>query len=388
MNRRYVATTIIALLGVVAFFLIRPIVNTPNWLKWLGPFSIAALVTCALIPSLRWLAVRTGLVDEPNERKVHEGSVPLVGGIAIYTGFLAANLVYGYHTQSPQVLAIMIALAPLLIIGVLDDIRDLPASLKLLVQMVAAAIVIAAGVRITFLPATWWGGTLEIAITALWLLGLTNAINFLDGLDGLATSLTMVATAAFGLVALQTGQEFFLLLCAVLCGACAGFLPFNFRRKPASTFLGDAGATLLGFSLASIAIVGEWGGGPGGITVDIVVPLLILGVPIFDTTFITVTRIANGKIRTLKQWLEYTGRDHIHHRLLNIGLNRFDAVGFICVLACVLSLSAIILKNATGLLAMLSLFQGVIILTIIGRFMLFVENHSAIGNRSTDGPIE
>lgn len=387
MNRRQISATVAALVALVAFFLIRPLVNTPDWLNWLGPFSLAGIVAFALIPPLCWFAKQRGLLDEPNDRKKHEGAIPLVGGIAIYIGFLTTILVYGYYVESLAVRAIMIALAPLLLIGILDDIRELPASLKLLVQLVAAAIVIAAGIRVTFLPAVWWGDALEIAITTVWLLGLTNAINFLDGLDGLATSLTMVATAAFCLVAVQTGQEFFLLLCAALCGACAGFLPYNFRRTPATAFLGDAGATLLGFSLASIAIVGEWGG-VNGITVDIVVPLLILGVPIFDTTFITLTRIADGRIRNFKQWLEYTGRDHIHHRLLNIGLNRFDTVGFICVISIVLALSAITLKNATGLLAILSLFQGVIILTIIGRFMLFVENRSAIGNGRADGPIE
>lgn len=387
MNHRYLAATVTALLVIILFFLLRPVIDLPGWLIWLGPFSISAAVAFAVMPTLLWISRKIGLIDLPNERKMHEGAIPLVGGITIYLGFLSAYFLYGYILHNPAITAVTIALLPLVVIGVADDLWDIPATVKLLVQLFAAAIVILSGIKLTFLPAGWWGNLLEIVITVIWLIGLTNAINFLDGIDGLATSITVIAAAAFGMVALQTGQQLFLLPCAALCGACIGFLPYNFRRKPAAAFLGDAGATLLGFSLASIAIIGEWGG-PGGITLDIVVPLLILGVPIFDTTFITLTRIADGRIRTFKEWLEYTGRDHIHHRLQNLGLDRYDTVGFICIISMVLAISAITLKDATGHLAILSLLQGVIILTIVGRFMIFVENRSSVVKRSADGSPE
>ena len=367
--------TIASVFLVVAYILLAPHVETVEWLNWLGPFSLAAVVTFGVMPPLLWLAGRCGLVDRPDARKHHAGEIPLVGGIAIFAGFLSTNIQYGYYETSPEVRAVVLALALLLVVGVLDDRLDLSAAWKLLAQLAAAAIVIAGGVQVTFLPAVWWGDLLELVVTAVWLIGLTNALNFLDGIDGLATSLTLVAVLAFGVVAVQTGQPFFLLLCAALAGGCVGFLPFNFGRRPALAFLGDAGATLLGFSLASLAIVGEWGGA-GGTLVDIVVPLLILGVPIFDTTFITLTRIADGRIRNFREWLEYTGRDHIHHRLLYLGLSRYDVVGFICTISAVLALSAITLKSAEGYLAGLSLLQGAIILTIVGRFMLFVENRS------------
>ncbi len=362
-------------------------INLPRWLEWLGPFSLAAAVSFTLVQPLSLLATKMGLVDRPNERKIHEGAIPLVGGIAIYAGFLAVNFHYGYHLQDDGIRALMIALGPLLLIGVLDDLWELPATLKLFVQLGAAAIVISAGVRITFLPEALWGDVAEIALTAIWLIGLTNAINFLDGIDGLAASLTVVAAGSLGLVAVASGQSFFLLLCAALCGACVGFLPHNFRRRPASVYLGDSGATLLGFSLASIALVGDWGGA-GSSAINVVVPLLILGVPIFDTTFITITRFADGRIRTFRGWLEYAGRDHIHHRLLNIGLNRFDVVMFICVISLILSLSAIILSTTSGLYAGLALVQGVIILTVIGRFMLFMDNRSEAAREDSDGSSE
>jgi UDP-GlcNAc:undecaprenyl-phosphate GlcNAc-1-phosphate transferase len=384
MKRSAVIVTSLAFLLTLLFLWLRRSVDTPDWLNWSGPFLLAALVTLGLVPPLREIARRTGLLDHPDARKQHEGAVPLMGGLAVYGGILATVLVYPVYLSNPAVRAILLAGALLLAIGVLDDRYEVPAVLKLLFQVAAVAVVMSGGVMVTFLPPAWWGVTLEVLITAIWLIGVTNAFNFLDGVDGLATSLTVVAATAFGLVAVQTNQPFFLLLCAALAGACAGFLPFNFRPRPASAFLGDAGATLLGFLLASIAIVGEWGGS-GGRTRDIIVPLLILGVPIFDTTFITITRIADGRIRTLREWLEYTGRDHFHHRLLNLGLNRFDTVGFICLLSAILALSALILKGAEGALAILSLLQGVIILSIIGRFMLFIEERDRIKEGSRNG---
>lgn len=387
MIRRNLALSAGGILLIAVFLVAKPLVDTPDWMNWLGPLSLAALVTFSLMPPLQWYARRKGLLDEPDERKKHKGSVPLVGGIAIFVGFLATNLIYGYHRESSEVLAIMIALVPLIVLGVIDDRKNLPASMKLLIQLTAVVIVICGGVRLTFMPQIWWGDLIEILLTTIWLIGLTNAINFLDGIDGLATSLVFIAAMAFGVVAVQTAQPFFLLLCSALGGACLGFLPFNFRRTQASAFLGDAGATLLGFSIASIAIVGEWGGA-GATTLDVIVPLLILGVPIFDTTFITVTRFADGRIRTFREWIEYTGRDHIHHRLMDLGLSRHDTVGFLCVICIVLALSAITLKNATGFLAILSLLQGVIILTIVGRFMLFMAINEDIESGNFDGSTE
>ncbi|MFO7768234.1 MAG: MraY family glycosyltransferase [bacterium] len=370
--RRILVRTGAAALLTLLFLYAAPRIDTPPWLNWTGPFLLSAVVVFGLVPLLRPLALRVGLVDRPDQRKHHEGAVPLVGGVAVYLGFLAANLFYGYHQQSPAVQGVLIAATMLVAVGMVDDLIGLAPGPKLFVQAAAVAVVVMEGVRVTFMPETWWGDSLEVAITAVWLIGMTNALNFLDGIDGLAGSLTILAAAAFGLVAVQTDQPFFLLLCAALAGGCAGFLPYNFRGRPASVFLGDAGSTLLGFSLASIAIVGEWGG-PDAVTLDIVVPLLILGVPIFDTTFITITRVADGRIRSVREWLEYTGRDHIHHRLLKLGLDRRDTVGFICVIASILALSALTLHNASGRVAVLSLVQGIIILTVVGRFMLFVE---------------
>ncbi len=384
MTRRTRIIPLLAMLLALLFVWSAPAVDTPGWLNWTGPFLLSTLIAFGTIPPLRALARRIGLLDHPDERKHHVGAVPLVGGLAVYAGFLVTVLFYRYHLQSPQVLSILVAATILLVVGVLDDRHEVSATLKLLAQAGAVAVVVAGGVRITFLPAAWWGDVLEVVLTALWLIGITNAVNFLDGVDGLAASLTIVATAAFGLVAIQTNQPFFLLLCAALAGGCAGFLPYNFRLRPASAFLGDAGATLLGFLLASIAIVGEWGGS-GGTALDVVVPLLILAVPVFDTTFITLTRIADGRIRTFREWLEYTGRDHIHHRLLRLGLNRFDTVGFICLMSAILGISALILRKATGALAILSLLQGVIILTIVGRFMLFFEQRVNHTEGSGDG---
>ncbi|MFC1629319.1 hypothetical protein ACFL3H_09455, partial [Gemmatimonadota bacterium] len=142
MNIRQLITTIIAFLGVILFFVFQSMINLPRWLEWLGPLSLAAAVSFTLVQPLSLLATKMGLVDTPNERKIHKGAIPLVGGIAIYAGFLAVNFHYGYHIQSVEIRALMIALGPLLLIGVLDDLWELPSTLKLFVQLGAAAIVI------------------------------------------------------------------------------------------------------------------------------------------------------------------------------------------------------------------------------------------------------
>ncbi len=386
MNRRQITATILALIGIGLFLYLKPRLAMPPWLEWGGPFTLGALVTAAVVPILGRLAHRIDLLDRPDERKHHRGAVPLVGGVAVYLGFLVVILVY--PNTSDTVPAITYALGLLLVVGVLDDKFELPAWLKLCVQVAAAAIVIALGTHITFLPDFWWGDILEYIITALWLIGLANAVNFLDGIDGLASSLTITAAVAFGLIGIHTGQYSFLLLCAALGGACTGFLPYNFRPRPASAFLGDAGATMLGFALAAIAIVGQWGTPSDTMAVQIAIPLLVLGVPIFDTTFITITRIADGRIRTFREWIEYTGRDHIHHRLLKLGLNRFDTVLFLCIITVVLALSAITLETESGLLTILSLIQGAVILIIIGRFMLFMERRNASAEETSHGQAE
>ena len=183
------------------------------------------------------------------------------------------------------------------------------------------------GVWMSFLPDTWWGHVGEVVITTPWVVGITNAFNFLDGMDGLATGSAGINALFFGLVAL-TDQPFVMLRSLALAGSCLGFLPWNFRKnQPARIFLGDGGSNFLGFTLAGIGVIGNWGENS---LVGLAVPILILGVPIFDTTLTTVVRIKRGQVRTFGEWLRFTGRDHFHYRLSDLGIGNRESESGVC----------------------------------------------------------
>ena len=191
-------------------------------------------------------------------------------------------------------------------------------------------------------------------------------------MDGLATGSASINALFFGLVALQTNQPFVMLLALSLAGSCLGFLPWNLRRyQPARIFLGDGGSNFLGFTLAGMGIIGEWGS-PS--LVGLAVPLLILGVPIFDTTLTTVVRIKRGQVRTFGEWLRFTGRDHFHHRVSDMGIGNHKAVLVIYLVSIWLGLESIVLKNARGVDAVFSILQVGIVFLLIGFFVVFVQD--------------
>jgi len=364
-------TTLIISSGVALVLLAPPIRGAMvGWgMRWLYllllGFSLAFLAT-SLAKKVAW---KLEALDIPGGRKVHESPTPLLGGAAIYAAFAAVVLLN--FEFSWELKGVAIGATLILLLGLVDDLRPLPAWLKLTVQLCAVGILIRFGVVLSFLPEGPLGTLGEWVLTAIWVLGITNAMNFLDGLDGLAAGLAAINALFFTVMAQQTGQQYMGFLSVALLGSCLGFLPHNFRlKKPASIFLGDAGSTFLGFTLAGIAVMGQWAEER---FVNIAIPVLILGVPIFDVTFTTVVRVGTGQVRSFGGWLSYTGRDHFHHRLLDIGLGRNWAVLTIYVISVWLGLSALVLKGATDTDALLVLIQAGIIFFLIGYFMLFVE---------------
>jgi UDP-GlcNAc:undecaprenyl-phosphate GlcNAc-1-phosphate transferase len=210
-------------------------------------------------------------------------------------------------------LPLLLGAAGMLALNLIDDVRGLSAKLRLAVELALAVAVTAFGVRISFLPhGTAWS-VLEGIITVLWLVGIANALNYLDGMDGLAAGSAAVYGVFLALILAAAGQFRLAALSAAVAGACIGFLPHNFSRS--KMFLGDAGSTSLGFLVAGIAVAGDWAGGS---TARICVPLLMI--------LTTVTRVASGRVRTPAEWLACTGEDHIHHRLARAGLGRLGAV--------------------------------------------------------------
>lgn len=339
-------------------------------LRWayllLLSFGIANIST----PIVHWLAHKTGAVDIPKGRKAHDMPTALLGGVAVFIAF-AVTVLYNF-SFSEELKGVVLGGMLIFAVGLVDDLREIPASLKLVAQLVAVAILIHHGVVISFLPDHLWGNAGEWALTAFWIIGITNAINFLDGMDGLAAGICGIISIFFALVALQNHQDYMVYLAVPLVGACLGFLPYNFRVfRSASIFLGDAGSTFLGFTVAALGVMGEWAGDHG---VRLIVPVLILGVPIFDMTFTTFMRVKSGEVRSFRQWIDYTGRDHIHHRLAGLRIGNRNAVLVIYVVTVWLGLSALALENSTGLNALLQVSQSVIVFLLLGFFMVFVQH--------------
>lgn len=331
-------------------------------------FIISFLVSYFSMPIFRGLAVRFKVLDFPGGRKMHKIATPLLGGVAIYLGLLAGislDLNKLYHF-----LPVLIGATLILILGLINDVRELSARLRLLSQSLISLIVIGMGVRISFLPVGWWKDIGEIFLTLLWMVGVTNAYNYLDGLDGLAAGSAVVNLACFAIILHITGQYSLVLVAVILIAACLGFLPYNFRK--AKMFLGEGGSTFLGFILAGIALLGDWAADN---TVKISIPILILGVPIFDMTFTTIMRIREEKIKTVLEWLQYGGKDHFHHYLVDLGFRPLGAVIFIYFVTLSLGLSAIMVSNDLAIEAFLTLSQAAIIFGIIAALIVTGKRH-------------
>ncbi|MBK36734.1 MAG: undecaprenyl-phosphate alpha-N-acetylglucosaminyl 1-phosphate transferase [Gemmatimonadetes bacterium] len=342
-------------------------------LLWAYVGIMATALMFTLVPVVHAVAVRIGAIDDPGGCKTHESPTPLMGGGAIFLGYAFVMVLgRGILNFSVELKAVALGGTLVFVIGVLDDIWGLTARIRLVAQLLAVGILIKYGVVLSFLPETWWGDLGEILITIIWVAGITNALNFLDEMDGLACGSARMNALFFGLVALQTDQSFMMLLSLALAGSCLGFLPFNFRRlTPARIFLGDGGSNLLGFTLAGIGILGDWGTDN---LVGLALPILILGVPIFDTTQTTIVRVGTGKVRSFGQWLRYTGRDHFHHRLSDLGIGNRKAVLVIYLVSIWLGLEALVLKHAWGIDAFFSIPQVGIVFALIGLLMVFVQN--------------
>jgi UDP-GlcNAc:undecaprenyl-phosphate GlcNAc-1-phosphate transferase len=331
-------------------------------------FLITFFITYFSCIFLRKLALKLNILDVPGGRKVHKIATPLLGGVSIYFGVFFSflfNLKY-LNTLWPVIIGATI----ILVIGVLNDIRELNVKFRMLSQVLATLVVMSAGIRTSFLPNTCLGDIGEFILTMVWIIGVTNAYNYLDGLDGLAAGSAIINSFCFMAILYNTGQYEIGLLAIVLIAACLGFLPHNFKRK--KMFLGDSGSTFIGFVLANFALVGYWANDN---IVKISIPILILGVPIFDMIFTTILRFKEGKVKTIFEWLKYGGRDHFHHYLVDLGLSPRGAVFFIYAVTLSLGVSAVMVSNDKAYEAFLSLSQACIIFGIIATLIIVGKRH-------------
>jgi UDP-GlcNAc:undecaprenyl-phosphate GlcNAc-1-phosphate transferase len=301
-------------------------------------FGVALLAALLLTIPVRRLALRIGMVDRPGPRKVHTEPIPLLGGLAIYAGVVLGLLTALGGGERSQLIAILAGATLVVVVGILDDRGLLHHQIKLFVGMpLAGIILLAAGIRaevFSALVAPPLGGWMDAALTLVWVVGITAAFSILDHMDGLCAG-TAACAALFFLITAVTaaaGPTLVSALAAAVLGAALGFLRWNFN--PAKIFMGDGGAMMLGFLLAALGLKLDVGGGLGQLSW--LVPVLILGVPIFDTTLISISRSRRGLIP-----FTTPGKDHAAHRLSNLGLGHRGAVLVLYSLGVVFGLLAL-----------------------------------------------
>lgn len=322
------------------------------------PFLLAFAGSLLLTPLLRRFALRIGFVDLPTARKVHREPVALLGGVAIYLAFAAAVVSLG-AARGP-LLGVLLGAAFLMLVGIVDDAQGMDPRVKLLAQVGAAFMAVMFGIQTTFLGVAY----LNIPITLLWIVGITNAFNLLDNMDGLAAGVAVISGLTFAVLAsrysdLGSEQVATCIAAAALAGGCLGFLRFNLVR--ASIFMGDAGSMVLGFILASLAALGSWRSPT--VPTSLLIPLLVLAYPIFDTIFVTLLRVQEG--RPVFQG----GRDHSSHRLVSLGLGQTEAVLLIYLFALCHALTATLVTSVTLRLSLLALASSAFILFIFGAVL-------------------
>ena len=353
--------------GVLVFILFLPLVreffSVTGW-RWAHILCLSFSLSFFLNPIFARIAKKLNILDFPDARKLHQEATPLLGGASVFIGFMVALLTNGIFSK--PVVAILFASLILFTIGILDDCKGVSAGLKLLTQLACTVLVMSCGIMLRILP-TDLGMMATIGnclLTVFWIVGIANAMNFFDGMDGLAAGLGALISFFLGVVAFQTAQPFLGWIAIAMLGGCLGFLPFNFRlKKNAAIFLGDAGSVVIGFVLACVAVYGDWA--EGNPVVAMVSPVLIFWILIFDMVHISVDRILAGKVKNFRQWIEYVGKDHLHHRLANVlGGNR-QSVLFIYLLGICLGTSAVVLRNARPVDAILLIVQACIMVVLI-----------------------
>jgi UDP-GlcNAc:undecaprenyl-phosphate GlcNAc-1-phosphate transferase len=302
-------------------------------IAFIAAFFIALALTLAGLPWVRRAALALDLVDAPAQRKVHRTPMPLLGGAAIFLGAIAAVLIIYRGEPEPTVIGVLLATTVVALTGLIDDYRPLPAWAKLAGQFIGFLILVGFGIRVRLpLPEVF-----DYAITLLWLLGITNAINFLDNMDGLSAGIAGVTTSFILLLALTNGQFLVSALAAALLGACLGFLRYNF--PPARIFMGDVGSLFLGFLLAVMGIQLRFPENSNFVTW--MVPIFLFGLPIFDMTLVVVSRLRRGLSPNT------AGRDHTSHRLVRLGFSSREAVLILYLFSGILGMMALYITQAS-----------------------------------------
>ena len=351
-------------------------------------FIVSFAFTFATTPLVRRFAFKIGAIDIPKDnRRMHKKPTPRIGGLAIIFGFTVATLCFAQPSR--QLYGTLAGAAIIAVMGVIDDCKNLPAKLKFVIQIIAALVVVFAGdIKIdvftnpNFLSDNpYWvlPEWLSVTLTVIWIVFITNAVNFIDGLDGLAAGVSAIMSISLVFISIRVGEYSIAILGIALMGSCFGFLPFNFN--PAKIFMGDTGSTFLGFMLATLSIQGVF---KSYAVISFAVPLLILGLPLFDALFAMIRRILRG------QSTMTADRGHLHHRLVDMGFSQKQTVFILYAISGVLGITAVLLAES-GVLRALLLVICVLILLLIGSMLgknSYVHQHQDNRNLTDDNDIE
>lgn len=327
-------------------------------------FAVSCAFTVISAPLARELAKKIGAVDMPGEeRRMHKLPTPRLGGLALFLGFLVSVLCFCEINR--ELIGLLCGAVIIVILGIFDDSRGLGAKFKFCMQIIAAlTVVYVGGIKIDiftnpnifsndkFLVLSDW---ISVPCTVLWIVAITNAVNFIDGLDGLAAGISCIASVSLVFVASMVDAPAIALMAIIITGACLGFLPFNFRRKN-KMFLGDTGSTFLGYTLAVLSVQG---GFKSYAVISFATPVIIFALPIFDTAFAMLRRVLAGKS------MMEPDRGHIHHRLVDMGFSHKQSVFILYAMSAVLGLTAVVLAESGAMRALLLLI-GVLIMILVG----------------------
>lgn len=325
-------------------------------------FVTSLAVALIFSPVAIKIAPKIGAIDVPKDgRRMHTKAMPRFGGLAIYMGTMVSLVIYA--GQNEKILPVIIGGTLIYILGVIDDLKNLPAKLKFGAQLLVAILMYTMGLRIKLITNYFGEGALHFGtvvcfiVTVLWIVGVTNTINLIDGLDGLAAGIAAIAALSIAYVAYIHGDEYgMMIVClAMLClaGGCIGFLPFNFF--PAKIFMGDGGSLFLGFMMATLSVVGPL---KRSTIIAVVVPVIVLGIPLFDTFFAIFRRVVN------KRPIMEADKGHLHHRLMALGYGQRRAVLMLYGISGVMGMAAVLISR--------ELYKDSFVLVIIATIYLYV----------------
>lgn len=344
--------------------------SMPAWLDILLALVIAFIISFVATPVVKSFAKQVGAIDIPdNKRHIHKQPIPRMGGLAIFIGFLLSVLLFADITN--QVRGILLGAILIVIVGAIDDVLNLNAWLKFGVQILAAVIAVLSGVIINVVSnpllitseQALTIGILAVPVTILWIVGVTNSVNLIDGLDGLACGVSAIASLSMLVVSMlvSDSNSNVAIILAALCGGCLGFIPYNLN--PAKIFMGDTGALLLGYVLATASVIGMF---KFYAIVTFILPVMALAVPLSDTVVAFTRRMLKG------QSPFHADRSHFHHKLLDMGLSQKQAVAVLYAVSAILGLAAVLLAS-TGII---KIVLAVIAFTIAVCIWLFVFRHN------------